>query len=352
MTPSSFRLRAIAFVLVAGSALTACDAAAPPAATVDGERVTDQQVASDATLFTFLGGLRRSPCGTPASGETEVSACARFTLSNVIQEDLVKHYAAEHDVTVDPSAVTQAIAQLEGSLGGPDVLAGQLQEHGLTRADLTTLARRLLLFNEVQRALATAQLTDAALRAAYDQQQASFTQIHAKHILVATPAEADRIERKITPGNFATFAQKFSTDPSAANGGDLGTVSAATLDQQFARAALALRPGEISRPVQTQFGWHIIQLVGATVTPFEQAKSQLIDQQSQQIFNAWLRGALSTADITVNPKYGRLDLTTGDVVPIRSTATGELSAPSTSIGGPPTPGPATPGPATTPSASP
>jgi foldase protein PrsA len=335
MTPPSFCLRAIAVVLVAGFALGACRTAAPPAATVDDERVTDEQLASDATLFRFLGALRQSPCGTPAAGETEASACARFTLSNVIKEDLVKHYAAAHDVTVAPSTVTQAIAQLESSLGGPDVLAGQLQENGLTRADLTTLAQRLLLFNEVQRALATSQLTDAALRAAYDQQQASFTQIHARHILVATRAEADKLESKITADNFAELAQRFSTDTtSAVSGGDLGTVSAATLDQQFAGAALALQPGEISQPVQTQSGWHIIQLVGATVTPFEHAKLQLIDEQSQQIFNEWLGGALRAADITVNPKYGRLDRTTGDVVPIRSTAAGESSA---SIGGSATP---------------
>lgn len=341
MTPSSLRLRAIAFALLAGSALTACRAAVPPAAVVDGEGITDQQVAFDATLFTFLGGLRRTPCGTPVAGETDASACARFTLSNVIQEDLVKHYAAAHHVTVAPSTVAQAVAQLESGLGGPDALAGQLQAHGLTRADLTALARRLLLFNEVQRALATAQLTDAALRAAYEQQQASFTQIHAKHILVATRTEADRIESKVTPDTFAELAQRFSTDTSsAANGGDLGTVSAATLDQQFARAALALQPGEISKPVQTQFGWHIIELVGSTVTPFEQAKSQLIDQQSQQIFNAWLGGALRSAAITVNPKYGRLDLTTGDVVPIRSTATDGFS-PSPSIEGSPAPSPST-----------
>ena len=348
MTPSSVRLRAIAVLLVAGSALTACGAAQPPAAIVDGERVTDQQVAFDATLFTFLGSLRRAPCGTPAAGETQASACARFTLSNVIQQDLVKHYAAEHDVTVAPSTVTQAIAQLESSLGGADALAAQLKAQGRTRADLTALARRLLLFNEVQRALATAQLSDAALHAAYDQQQASFTQIHAKHILVATRAEADRIEAKVTPSNFAQLAQRFSTDTtSAANGGDLGTVSAATLDQTFVSAALALQPGEISRLVQTQSGWHIIQLVSATVSPFEQVKSQLIDQQSPQIFSTWLRGALSSADITVNPKYGRLDPTTGAVVPIRSTATGDSSSPSASSGISPTPGPAT-----TPSPSP
>jgi parvulin-like peptidyl-prolyl isomerase len=348
MTPSSVRLRAIAVLLVAGSALTACRAAQPPAAIVDGERVTDQQVALDATLFAFLGSLQRSPCGTPAAGETQASACARFTLSRVIQEDLVKHYAAEHDITVAPSTVTQAIAQLENSLGGSDALTGQLKAQGLTPADFTALARRLLLFNEVRRALATAQLSDAALHAAYDQQQASFTQIHAKHILVATQAEADRIEAKVTPSNFAQLAQRFSTDTtSAANGGDLGTVSAATLDQTIVSAALALQPGEISRPVQTQSGWHIIQLVSATVSPFEQVRSQLIDQQSQPIFSTWLLGELSSADITVNPKYGRLDPTTGDVVPIRSTATGQSSSPSASSGISPTPGPAT-----TPSPSP
>jgi len=348
MTPSSVRLRAIAVLLVAGSALTACRAAQPPAAIVDGERVTDQQVAFDATLFAFLGSLQRSPCGTPAAGETQASACARFTLSKVIQEDLVKHYAAEHDITVAPSTVTQAIAQLENSLGGSDALPGQLKAQGLTPADFTALARRLLLFNEVRRALATAQLSDAALHAAYDQQQASFTQIHAKHILVATQAEAARIEAKVTPSNFAQLAQRFSTDTtSAANGGDLGTVSAATLDQTIVSAALALQPGEISRPVQTQSGWHIIQLVSATVSPFEQVKSQLIDQQSPQIFSTWLRGALSSADITVNPKYGRLDTTTGDVVPIRSTATGQSSSPPASVGSS-----ASPTPTPTPSPSP
>jgi parvulin-like peptidyl-prolyl isomerase len=344
MTPPSPRLRAIALALVAGLALTACNAAEPAAATVDGERITDQQVAFDATLFQFLGALRRTPCGTPAAGETQASACARFTLSNVIQEDLVKHYAAAHDVTVDTATVTQAITQLETSLGGPDVLDGQLKAHGLTRADLTALARRLLLFNQVRTALATAQLTDATLHTIYDQQRVSLTQINVKDIRVATQAEAGKIEKQVTPANFAKLAQRFSTDTTtAANGGDLGTVAGATLDPTFANAALALRPGEISQPVQTQTGWHIIELVSATVVPFDQAKSQLIDQQSQPIFNVWLSGALSTADITVNPKYGRLDLTTGDVVPIRSTASGQ-SSPSPS----PSAGAATPAPSPSP----
>jgi hypothetical protein len=346
MTPPSHRLRAIALALVAGLALTACNAAEPAAAVVDGERITDQQVAFDATLFQFLGALRRTPCGTPAAGETQASACARFTLSNVIQEDLVKHYAAAHDVTVDTATVTQAITQLETSLGGPDVLDGQLKAHGLTRADLTALARRLLLFNQVRTALATAQLTDATLHTIYDQQRVSLTQINVKDIRVATQAEAEKIEKQVTPTNFAKLAQRFSTDTtSAVNGGDLGTVAAATLDPTFANAALALRPGEISQPVQNQFGWHIIELVSATVVPFDQAKPQLIDQQSQPIFSVWLQGALSTAEITVNPKYGRLDLTTGDVVPIRSTAAGQ-SSPS------PSAGPATPSPTPAPSPSP
>jgi parvulin-like peptidyl-prolyl isomerase len=174
----------------------------------------------------------------------------------------------------------------------------------------------------------------------------SLTQILALDIRVATQAEAERIEKQVTPDNFAKLAQRYSTDTtSAANGGDLGTVAAATLDPTFANAALALRPGEISQPVQNQFGWHVIELVSATVVPFDQAKPQLIDQQSQPIFNAWLGGVLSTADITVNPKYGRLDPTTGDVVPIRSTAAGQ-SSPSPSPGS--AAGTATPTPSPTP----
>ncbi|MBI2237779.1 MAG: peptidylprolyl isomerase, partial [Actinobacteria bacterium] len=323
MTPSLARLRALAFVLVALLALSACSKARPPAAVVDGERITDEQLASDMKLFTFLARLGRAPCGQPEQGESKESACARLTLSNLIQEDLVKHYARAHDVTVPDATVSDAIAQLETNLGGAADLEGRLKESGLTSEDLRALAARLLLFNEVQRALAEEQFTDAELRQAYEANLNQYTELHAAHILVKTKGQAERLEEQVTAKNFGELAKRYSIDPSAKqNGGDLGEVVASTFDATFVETALALEPGEISRPVRTQFGWHIIRLISADVQPFEDVRSQLLDDAAGNVFGTWLRDRLATAEITVNPKYGRLDTATGQIVPIRSTATG------------------------------
>jgi parvulin-like peptidyl-prolyl isomerase len=317
-SPLRIVLLALAFALGA----SACGSTRAPAAVVDGERITDAQLADQMVLFTFLGGLNQQSCGTPdkSVGESASSACARFTLSNLIQEDLVKHYATAHDITIPDSDVTDAISRLESSLGGADKLDQKLKQEGVTRLQFTTLAHRLLLFSAAQRAIGAAGVTDQQLRAAYEQQKLQFTQIHASHILVKTRAEAKRIASEATPTNFAQLAKKYSTDTaSGANGGDLGAMAASSLDSDFVNAALALSPGQISGPVHTQFGWHVIMLQSVDVQPFDQVKDQLSSSLQSQAFTAWIQGRLSSAEITVNPKYGRLDTQTGEVVPIRST---------------------------------
>ena len=319
--PLRFPVVALAALLV----LSACSKATPPAATVDGVQITEAQLSTDQVLFGFLAGLSQQPCGTKVGTETQDQACARFTLANLIQEDLVKAYAAANKVTVSDATVTTAISQLETGLGGAPALDAKLKSGGLTRADLTSLAKRLLLFNEVQKSVGAGKVTDAQLQASYEGNKAQFTQLHAAHILVKTEAEAVKIRAQVTAKNFAALAKKYSIDTvSAAHGGDLGTVPAvgAGLDQTFVQAALALRPGEISQPVQTQFGWHIIMLISADVQPFDQVKDQLLSQMSGQAFQVWLQDRLKNAAITVNPKYGKLDPATGEIVPITSTATG------------------------------
>lgn len=315
-------LRSVALLVVALVLLPACGSSRPPAALVDGEAITDAQLRDQMVLFTFLNGLQQQPCGHAERGESTDAACARFTLSNLIQEDLVKHYATAHDITVAEADVNDAISQLEQGLGGADALDQQLKKSGLSRSQFVALARRLLLFSKAQRAIGSEQVSDEQLRQLYDQQRQQYTQIHAKHILVKSQALARGIAARATPGNFAKLAARYSTDEtSASNGGDLGTQSASSLDPDFVRGALALRPGQISGPVQTQFGWHVILLVSADVQPFEKVKDQLSSSVQGQAFATWLRGRLADAEITVNPKYGRFDTSTGAVVPIRSTET-------------------------------
>jgi peptidyl-prolyl cis-trans isomerase C len=103
-------------------------------------------------------------------------------------------------------------------------------------------------------------------------------EIHARHILVATEAEAKEIQERLKKGeDFATVAKEKSKDPSA-EGGDLGFFGRGQMLKPFEDAAFQLKEGEISNPVQTQFGWHIIKVEELRKKPlptFESLKDKI-----------------------------------------------------------------------------
>ena len=109
-------------------------------------------------------------------------------------------------------------------------------------------------------------VTPEAVQAAYDQFVASFQaqeEVHARHILVATKEDAEAIKAELAAGKpFELLAMEKSTDPSGTqNGGDLGFFSRGMMVKPFEDAAFALtEPGQLSEPIESQFGWHIIKL--------------------------------------------------------------------------------------------
>ena len=334
MTLPSPRPRALILVLVALLVLAACDTGEQPAAEVDGARISNEQLATDQQLFDFLTAISGSTCGQPEGDETQDAACARLTLTNLIQEELVKAYAAQHDLSADPDTVANVIGQIEQSVGGAKALDQQLEQSDLTRAGFEAFATRLLLFNSVQTAVGEDRVTDERVQQLYDENRSQYTTVEVAHILVPTRAEAEEIAREATPKNFADLAAERSQDAaSAANGGSLGpTVESAFVQQYdptFVAAALALQPGQISQPVQTQFGWHVIELLSREVAPLDQVREQITSQAAAEAFQLWMQERLQTAAIRVNPRYGRLDPATGQVVAVRSTNTGGGFQPTT-----------------------
>ncbi len=86
--------------------------------------------------------------------------------------------------------------------------------------------------------------------------------VHARHILVDTEQEAQMLEKRLENGiSFEYLAQKYSKCPSGKNGGDLGYFRRGQMVKEFEDAAFSMEPGEISPPVQTQFGWHLIKVI-------------------------------------------------------------------------------------------
>ncbi|MBI4260127.1 MAG: peptidylprolyl isomerase [Actinobacteria bacterium] len=325
LPPFRAHARLLAVVLAGVLALAACSggggAAGSPAARVNGTAITDADVTGSVPLYRFVAGLSQSPCGVPEAGETEEQACARFTLSNLVRERLVLDYAAANDLTVTEAEVDDAFEPLLQSMGGQAALEDRLAEDGLTLAQFRDFATRLLLLGEVREDLAASEVSDAELRESYEQRELEFATIHAEHILLDTREEALDVVRLATPENFQELARERSTDPSVAqNGGDLGEQPASRFVPEFSEAALALEPGEIGQPIESQFGWHVIHLIDKQVVPFEDAREELLGEVGSRAFGDWLDREIREGEIEVNPRYGRLDPETGEVLPITSTS--------------------------------
>jgi peptidyl-prolyl cis-trans isomerase C len=127
-----------------------------------------------------------------------------------------------------------------------------------------------------------AAVSDEAMHKVYDdavKQMPVEQEVHARHILVPTEDEAKAIEAELKKGaDFATLAKEKSKDPGAADGGDLGYFTKDQMVPEFAEAAFKLDKGQVSVPVHTQFGWHIIKVEDKRTKPtptFDQVKTQL-----------------------------------------------------------------------------
>jgi peptidyl-prolyl cis-trans isomerase C len=127
-----------------------------------------------------------------------------------------------------------------------------------------------------------AAVNDEAMHKVYDdatKQMQPEQEVHARHILVPTEDEAKAIAEQLKKGaDFATLAKEKSKDPGAADGGDLGYFTKDQMVPEFAEVAFKLDKGQISDPVHTQFGWHIIKVEDKRTKPtpsFDQVKVQL-----------------------------------------------------------------------------
>lgn len=141
--------------------------------------------------------------------------------------------------------------------------------------------RDKLLMESLLGQIAKTAVTDAALQATYEEAkkaQKPETEVHARHILVPEEAEAKAALKRVKGGeDFAKVAKEVSKDPGS-EGGDLGWFTKGRMVPEFADAAFKLEPGQISEPVKSPFGWHVIKLEEKRQTsfpPFDEVKDQV-----------------------------------------------------------------------------
>ncbi|MPZ51472.1 MAG: hypothetical protein GEU79_01840 [Acidimicrobiia bacterium] len=174
-----------------------------------------------------------------------------------------------------------------------------------------------LMLEDVEAKLADpSSVSDADAQTAID--DGTLTEVCASHILVATEEEANDAIARIEGGeDFAAVATEISTDTgSGANGGDLGCTNPSTYVPEFAEATLSAVIGELTAPVETQFGFHIIRVDERNEPNLQEAKQQLAEQEAATQSQSFLENTFNEAEVNVHlTSLGAWDPAVGGLVP-------------------------------------
>jgi peptidyl-prolyl cis-trans isomerase C len=256
----------------------------------------------------------------PAEKRDEV---LRAVLDQLITYNVLKQEAASRKLEVTEADVDAQVAQMQKQFPSEAEFSKALAARNTTVAQLKADARVDMAINKMMESEVTGvAATDADAQDFYAKNPDKFKQgeqARASHILVKADEKADEATKKaartkidallkrVKAGeDFAALAKENSDDGSAAQGGDLGFFPRGQMVPPFDQAAFALKPGEVSDVVTSQFGYHIIKLAekkDATVVPLEQVKPRVLEfltnQKKQERVDALIADAKKRAKIEV-----------------------------------------------------
>jgi parvulin-like peptidyl-prolyl isomerase len=245
-------------------------------------------------------------------------------LSELIRAAVWQQGAAELGLDVSDADVEERREQLVDEVGGQEAFDDLVEQSGLTEDILQAEIRMLLVQERVREELGgDVEVTDADVEGFYEDERAQrYEQVEARHILVETEEEADDARSRIEDGeDFADVAEDLSIDTqSAERGGDLGQpFGRGQMVPEFEEAAFDADVGELVGPVESQFGFHIIEVTDRVEHDLddvaEEIREELRSGQEDAAVQAWFAEQLEAADVVVNPRFGEWDAASGEVVP-------------------------------------
>lgn len=278
--------------VTAAVVFAACAPTTPgAAATVDGASISRDLLASEV----------RTLAGDALQGDAEergatIGALQRRVLSLLIQAEIIEQLAEQRGAAFDASAVDDRLDEEIDRAGGEEALSELLQASDLT----------LVLFRDV---LLPAQLRIDAIRDQLLEDVDGIDTRTVRHILLETEAEAEEVVDELAAGgDFAQIAGERSIDPgSAGRGGDLGPAPRGSYVQAFDEAAWDAELDTIVGPVETQFGFHVLEVTEeGSLSPDDMAPGQL-DQLVGAELNALLEDAFRSADVEIDAGLGAWD---------------------------------------------
>jgi parvulin-like peptidyl-prolyl isomerase len=246
----------------------------------------------DALLAQARASYKAQKRDLPKAGTPEYNTLKSQIVQYLVQRAQFEEKAAELEIEITDEEIDDRLDEIKKQYfdGSEQKFEDQLESQKISleqvKRDIRAQMIQERLFAKVTE---NVKVTDKEVRDYYEQNKAQYGTPESRdvrHILVANKAKADEIYAELQDGgNFAQLAKEFSKDPgSAAQGGKLTVAKGATVPE-FDKLAFELDRNEISEPVKTQYGWHVIQALSAVkpakTTPFDEVKEQ-IEQQLLQ----------------------------------------------------------------------
>lgn len=297
--------------------LAACGSFESYAAEVNGRRISQDELNRE--LEAILGNERyleqvdqgfAAGTGEPAKGAgngTFNSVFVAAVLDRRIGFELIRQEVQRRGIRITPEQRRSTRQSLEEDYT-PEVFRAFPERY---REELVQVFAEVAALQEAMRGT----VDDAAVREFYEANPELFAQTCVRHILVESEAKAAELKTRIDTGaDFAALARAESTDNgggtggSAAQGGELGCVTPGQFVPEFEQAMAGLQPGQVSAPVRTQFGFHLIQVTDRKTLSFEEAAPQIranLERQGNDPVQQYIAEALGRAEIKVNPRYGK-----------------------------------------------
>ncbi len=295
-------------------------------AVVDGQDVPRSQY--DALITQAKKTFKTQKRDFPKAGTAERKQLDQQAVAFLVQRVELAKAAEDMKIEITDADVNKQLDQIKKQYfaGDEKRYQKQLKQQGLTdeqvRNDVRANVISEKLFNEVTKDV---KASDADIQKYYEDNKAQYGTPESRdvrHILVKTKAQADKLYDQLKGGaNFAALAKKFSQDPGSKDQGGKYTVVKGETVAPFEQTAFLLDKGQISRPVKTQYGYHIIQplseMKAATTQPLnktlkDQIRTTLLTQKRQTAMNTWVK------DLEAKNK-DKIDYATGFEPPASST---------------------------------
>jgi foldase protein PrsA len=266
----------------------------------------------------------------PPAGSTEYQNLKNQAVQYLVQRVEFSQEADKLGVTVSDKDIAARLAQIKKQYfgGSESRYTKQLKQQGLSDTQVRDDVKAQLVQEKIfKKVTGNVKVSDAAAKAYYDQHQSQYgvpQQRDVAHILVKTKALADKLYDRIKAGeDFSKLAKQYSQDPGSKKVGGKLTISKGQTVGPFDQTAFLLGTGQISRPVKTTFGYHIIKALGpikqAKTTPFSKVKAsikqQLLQQKRNEAMTNWSNKLKKDFD-------GKISYQTGYAPPTTSTTAG------------------------------